>query len=180
MILNFDSYYLEPIQEKHTWRLGDFAVSNAERLKRYFPSTLASNLTPELAALFTSKKAKEFNSNHEFLYIIKSNTDKDLVGMVYIKEINWETKQGELAYCIGYPYEGKGITSKAITTITDWAFTEQGLKTLQIIAHKTNYASVKVAQKSGFEWQKTLANEHTPPNEKPLDMELYERYSPMQ
>ena len=176
MTLNFDSYYLEPIQEKDAWRLCDFVVSNEERLKRFFPGTLASNLTPELATLFAKIKVKEFSENEEFLYTLKTKFDRSLIGMVYLKELNWKTKQGELAYCIGYTHEGQGIMTKAINSISEWAFTSQKLKTLQIIVHKTNLSSTRIAQKCGFTWQKILLNAHTPPNEKPLDMELYERY----
>lgn len=180
MILNFDSYYLEPIQEKDAWRLCDFVVSNEERLKRFFPGTLAANLTPELASLFAKTKVKEFSENEVFLYILKTKSDRSLIGMVYIKDLNWETKHGELAYCIGYTHEGQGITTKAINTISEWAFKTQKLKTLQIIVHKSNLSSTRIAQKCGFTWQKTLLNEHTPPNESPLDMELYERYSTLE
>ncbi len=176
MDLNFDSYYLEPIQEKHAWGLCDFVTSNSDRLKRYFPLTLAANLTPELATIFTNKKVKEFQSNQEYLFILRSNLEKNIIGIIYLKELNWQTKQGELAYCIGYDYERQGITSKAITVVTKWAFSQKALKTLQIIVHKTNTASIKVALKCKFTWQKTLPKEHTPSNENPLDMELYERY----
>ena len=45
---------------------------------------------------------------------------------------------------------------------------------LQIITHKTNLGSCKVAEKSGFLWKRTLINEFTPPIGKPMNMELYE------
>ena len=177
MDLNFDSYYLEPIQEKHAWGLCDFVTSNSDRLKRYFPVTLAANVTPELAVIFTNKKVKEFLNNQEYLFILRSNLEKNIIGIIYLKELNWQTKQGELAYCIGYNYEGQGITSKAITLLTKWAFIQKALQTLQIIVHKTNTASIRVALKCNFTWQKTLPKEHTPPNEDSLDMELYEHYN---
>ena len=43
------------------------------------------------------------------------------------------------------------------------------------IVHVQNKASVRVAEKCGYEWKKTLLKAHTPPKEEPLDMELYER-----
>lgn len=52
-----------------------------------------------------------------------------------------------------------------------------GIETLQIIAHKTNVASVKVAEKNNFKWVKTLKEEYTPQGEKPLNMELFELYN---
>ena len=61
--------------------------------------------------------------------------------------------------------------------MTNFAFENLGLKTLQIIEYKTNLGSVKVALKNDFVWQKTLQNEFTPTIGTPLDMELYELYN---
>ena len=61
--------------------------------------------------------------------------------------------------------------------MSKFAFEELGLKTIQIIAHKTNIGSCKVAEKNGFVWKTTLLNEFTPTNEAALDMELYELYN---
>ncbi|MNT85361.1 hypothetical protein D3C72_2255210 [compost metagenome] len=64
--------------------------------------------------------------------------------------------------------------TKVVKEISNYAFNELTLKTLQIISHRTNFGSVKVAENSGFVWKRTLPNEFTPTNEEPLDMELYE------
>ena len=176
MIAEFDSYYIEAIQEKDAWSLCDFMVANEDRFKRFFPKTLEENLTPDLSKQFCTKKIKEFLQKQEYLFTLKEKETNGLVGLVYIKALDWIKKQGEFAYCIGYPFEGKGITSKAIKLLSQYAFKKLGLKTLQIIVHKTNISSTKIAQKCDFNWIKTLKNEFTPTGEKPLDMELYELY----
>ena len=176
MLLHFDNYYIEPIQLKDAWSICDFVIANEDRLKRYFPITLRENLTPELSKIFAKKKVKEFQANEEFLFTLKENNRKQLLGLIYLKALDWNNKHGELAYCIGYPFEGKGITTKAITTLTQYIFTDIDLSTLKIIVHNTNLPSIKVAENCHFTWVKTLKNEHTPPGEKPLDMELYELY----
>ena len=177
MIVEFDSYYINSIQEKDAWKLCDFIVANEDRLKQYFPKTLAQNLNPTLSQHFVKKKVKEFNNKEEFLFLIKKKTSNELVGLVYIKDLDWTKKQGEFAYCIGYPFEGKHITSKAIQLLSEYAFNHLNLKTLQIIVYKDNIPSVKVAIRNHFVWQRTLKNEYTPPNKNPLDMELYELYN---
>ncbi len=60
---------------------------------------------------------------------------------------------------------------------SEYAFDNLGLKTLQIIAHKDNLGSMKVALKNDFKWQRTLENEFAPAGGDPLDMELYELVS---
>ena len=174
MIPHLEHIYIEPIHEKYVWRLCDFCTINQDRLKRFFTKTLEQNLTPELSKLFAETKVRQFAAKEEFLFVLKEKEDHTLVGMVYIKEVDWDKKQGELAYAIGYREEGKGTMTKAVQNISDWAFNELKLETLQIISHKTNLGSVRVAEKCGYLWKRTLIDEHTPPNEAPLNMELYE------
>ena len=178
-MLNFNGYIIEPIQLKDAWSICNFIVANEDRLRRYFPKTLEQNLTPDLSKFFVQKKVKQFALKEEFLFTIKEKETGELTGLVYIKELDWDKKQGEFAYCVGYPFEGKGIIAKAINTLSEYAFINLGLETLQIIVHKDNIASVKVAEKCHFIWKRTLNNEFTPPGEKPLNMELYQLASEM-
>ena len=94
MRFDFDTFYIEPIQIKDAWSICNFVVSNENRLKRYFPKTLAQNLTPELAHIFVEKKVKLFHSNEEFLFILKQYKTNKVIGLVYLKELNWTKKQG--------------------------------------------------------------------------------------
>lgn len=176
MIAEFKPYYIDIIQKKDAWNLCDFIVANEDRLRRFFPKTIEQNLTPTLSKRFTKKKTNQFELKEEFLFVIKKNKTDALVGLVYIKKLDWIKKQGEIAYCIGYPFERQKITSKAVKIISNYAFNHLGLKVLQIIVHMDNMASTKVATHNGFIWKETLIKEFTPPNEKPLDMELYELY----
>ena len=176
MIAQFDGFEINTIHEGDAWKICDLMVANADRFKRYFPGTLAENLNPTLSKLFVEKKVKAFNTKKEFLFTLKHSETRELAGLIYIKEVDLNIKQGEFAYCIGYTFEGQGLTSKSVKALSKHAFETLGLETLQIIAHKDNISSVKVALNNGFEWQKTLENEFTPTGEAPLNMELYELY----
>ncbi len=176
-MIDLETITIAPIQETDAWKVCNFVVANEDRLKRFFPKTLEQNLTPTLAKHFVETKAKQYASKEEFLFTLKEKTSRTLVGLIYIKTLDWTTKQGEFAYCIGYPFERKGITSKAVKGLSEYAFETMGLKTLQIISHRSNTASVKVAEKCGFKWVKTLPEAYTPPFEDALDMELYELYN---
>lgn len=174
MFVEFEDYYIDAIHEKYAWRICDFCTINAERLQRFFPRTLEQNLTPDLSKYFVEQKIKEFQAKEEFLFVLKEKENHTLIGLIYLKELDWEKKQGELAYAIGYQAEGKGYITETVQAISKWASEELQLKTLQIIAHKSNIGSVRVARKCGYIWKTVLIGEHTPPNEAPLDMELYE------
>ena len=147
---------------------------NSDRLKRFFPITLQQNLTPDLSNYFVAEKVKQFAKKEEFLFVLKDPQSRTVIGLFYIKELDWDKKQGEMAYCIGYQYKGKGYTTESVKVLSNYAFKELELTTLQIIAHKSNLESIRVAEKCGYLWKKTLPLAFSPPNENPLDMELYE------
>ncbi|SDR77379.1 ribosomal-protein-alanine N-acetyltransferase [Formosa sp. Hel1_31_208] len=176
MIIKFDDFEINSIHNGDAWKICDFMVANADRLKRYFPKTLEQSLNPTLSKLYVEKSEKAFKDKELFIFTLKHSETRQLAGLVIIKELDWNIKQGEFAYCIGYPFEGRGLTSKAICTLSAYAFDYLGLERLQIIAHKDNLPSINVAINNSFKWQKTLKNEFTPTGEKPLDMELYELY----
>lgn len=176
MKIDFENYSIAPIHEKDAWRLCDLMVSNSDRFKDYFPGTLKENLTPTLSELFVTKKAKEFSNKEEFLFTIKENTNRTIIGLIYVKELQKKEGQGELAYCIGYQHAGKGISTKAVGKIIEWSFNEVGLDTLEIIVNATNIASRKVAEKNSFIWKKTNPKAFQLSNGDFVDMELYELY----
>jgi ribosomal-protein-alanine N-acetyltransferase len=173
MIFSDEIFTIEAITTKDSWRLCNFIVTNSDRLKRYFPKTLQQNLNPTLSEIFVELKVKQFINKNEFLFSLKEKSNRSIIGLCYVKEINWDLKIAELAYCIDYQFEGKNIITKTVRYISEYCNKELDLKTLLIIVHKTNSGSVKVAEKCNYKWIKTLPKEHTPPNEAPLDMELY-------
>jgi len=176
MIAQFDGFEINPIHEGDAWKICDFTIANTDRLKRFFPRTLEQNLNPTLSQIYVENRMKAFQHKELFVFTLKQLETRKLVGLIIIKEIDWTIKQGEFAYAIDYNCNGKGVMSKAIKKLSAYAFETLELERLQIISHKDNLPSVKVALNTGFEWQKTLINGFTPNGEQPLDMELYELY----
>ena len=164
---------IEKLKLTDSVELHNFILSNTERLKKYFPVTLSNNSTLEKTTAYIVTKNREIQERSNFTFAIR-NEKSIIIGLIILKKIDWTTETGEFAYCIGSNYEGKGYTSNAVNEMMQFAFNELQLKTLQIIAHKTNIGSCKVAENCGFTWKRTLLNEFTPVNETPLDMELYE------
>ena len=173
---NFNPIDIFKVTKKDAWPICDFVVANEYRLQDFFPGTREQNLTPDLSKRFTALKEREFEEKKEFLFTLKPEKSNRVIGLVYIKELNWETNQGEFAYAVDYNWEGKGVISNVVNALTTYAFEVLALEILQIIVHKSNIGSTMVAKKNGFEWIKTLPKAFTPRGKDPLDMELYERY----
>ena len=177
MIFKFEDFEISPIHEGDAWKICNLMVANVDRFKRYFPKTLEQNLNPTLSQLFVETKLRAFQNKTEFFFTLKQSETRELAGLIYLKELDWEKQQGEFAYCVGYTFSGQGLATKSIKCLIKYGFNTLQLKTLQIIAHRENKSSIKVATENGFNWIKTLEKEFTPKGKKALDMELYEIYN---
>lgn len=151
-----------------------FMIENRERFSKFFPATLSSNETLEKSVAYIDSKEIEIQQKLNFTFAIREIDSQKIIGLIIIKKIDWINRIGELAYCIGNDFGGKGVVTKAVKALSSFAYDRLELKTLQIIAHKTNLESIKVAENNAFVWQGTLIDEFTPTNELPLNMELYE------
>lgn len=172
--MKIDSFKILALKQEDAKSLNALMVSNQERFKKFFPKTLSDNLTLESSQNYILEKNEKMQSKTEFTFAIKENESQEIAGLIIIKKVNWDIKQGEFAYCLGENYKGNGLIIKAIKVVSDFAFETLKLKTLQIISHKSNLSSIKVAENNNFIWRKTLQNEFKPTDEPPLDMELYE------
>lgn len=172
--MKIGTFQIVTLESEDAENLHNLMISNSERFKKYLPKTLSDNLTLESSKAYILSKIEESQSKTQYTFGIKDSATKEIAGLIIIKKLNWKTKQGEFAYCLGSKYTGQGLIIKAVKLVSDFAFNTLNLKTLQIISHKSNLSSIKVAENNGFIWQKTLLKEFKPTNELPLDMELYE------
>jgi len=104
---------------------------------------------------YTEKNAEEFIEMQS-----KSETEKvfaidfhgklcGLVGLILQKDIY--RKSAEIGYWIGEPFWGKGIATKAVELITQYAFDELKLIRIFAGAFEYNVGSMKVLEKNGFQ-----------------------------
>ena len=174
MIYSSEHITISLLQPKDALQLNKLLVSNTDRFMKYLPKTLGENTTLESTQNYIARKIKAVKKKKAFVFVINDKHSRDIIGMIILKNLDWETKKGEFAYCIDKRFKGKGLMSTAIKATSNYVIETMGLETLQIIAHKSNVPSVNVALQSGFEWLETLENEFMSMNGTPLDMELFE------
>ncbi len=173
MILTND-FSLEPLTIEDASSLHQLMISNAERFGLYLPKTLAQNSSLEKSQSYILRKNQEHVDKSQFTFAIKEKITNVIAGLIILKNIDNKIRQAEFAYGIGVNYGGLGLTSLAVSKIIDFANRELKLNKFQIIVHKTNIGSVKVALKNNFSWSETLKEKFIPKGQEPLDMELYE------
>lgn len=162
------------LKSTDAWKLCDFIIANEDRFKTFLPVTVSKNLNPNLSELFIEEQLKLAAKNHSFLHTIKLKDSRQLIGIIYLKDVHLGKAVGEFAYALDYRFLGNGIIPFAINTLIKLYTSTLGLNTFKIITHQSNMSSIRVAEKCNFKWSRTLPHIFKPPNRAAMDMELYE------
>jgi len=167
------TFVLDWLHASDAETLHTLMVSNKDRFIRFFSKTLSKNMSLQASKAYILLQHAQLQLASEFTFAIREASSRKVGGLIIIREINREKQQGEISYCIGEEFQGKGWVTAALIEVSAFATKELKLETLRLIIHKSNIASLRVAKKANYIWQKTLKEHYTPPNEAILDMELF-------
>ncbi|WP_053989986.1 GNAT family N-acetyltransferase [Mangrovimonas sp. TPBH4] len=174
MVLVKDTFELATLKPEDASSLSQLMITNGRRFQLYLPKTLAQNISEDASKDYISQQRQAIENQTEYTFAIKDLETSKVAGLIILKNLNWNQKEGEFAYCLGKNYTGNGWMAKALKVCIEFAFDTIGLQTLNILVHQSNTPSVNVAKRCGFSWAKTLENDYISTAKGPLDMELYQ------
>jgi RimJ/RimL family protein N-acetyltransferase len=73
-----------------------------------------------------------------------------LLGSFGLMELDREPGYGEIGYWVVAEARGRGVATHGLRMLADWAREELGLTTIDVLPHKDNAPSRRVAEKAGF------------------------------
>jgi RimJ/RimL family protein N-acetyltransferase len=73
-----------------------------------------------------------------------------LLGSFTVMDIDRERGSGELGYWVARDARGRGVATRALALLCAWARRDLGLAVLELLAHRDNQASIRVAARAGF------------------------------
>lgn len=137
--------------------LYELVARNKERLLRYFPITIRNNET-RIATRKYLRHLKERIKKKD-LYTLGIYSSKGLIGVFYIKNIDWNSLKCELGYFIDKNDEGKGIMTKAFDQIIHFCFDHLELEKIYVRTSVDNVGSRRLVEKKGFALEGVLRND---------------------
>jgi len=102
------------------------------------------------AEQFIARVAEEVAAGTTVNLLAVDASDDHLLGSFGLMEIDRERGSGEIGYWVAADARGRGIASRATRLLADWARAELGLTRLEILPHKDNEPSRRVAENAGF------------------------------
>jgi RimJ/RimL family protein N-acetyltransferase len=108
-----------------------------------------SPYTREDAERFLAIAAAEARAGEGVALAIADAGDR-LVGTIGLMELDGEG-HGEIGYWTAPEARGRGLATRAVVLLRDWAHEALGLTAIDILAHRDNRPSQVVAERAGFE-----------------------------
>jgi RimJ/RimL family protein N-acetyltransferase len=107
---------------------------------------------------YTRADAEEFIAAGEaeaaagtaFSLLAVDAADDRLLGSFSVMELARAPRYGEIGYWVAARERGRGIAPRAVRLLTGWARSELGLNRIEILAHRDNAPSRRVAEKAGY------------------------------
>ena len=175
MKIEFDEYKVSLLDSNDAESFYQLIESNRDRLEDYFAGTVSKARTLKDTIEYCEVIKQKIKDKSYFPFIVSLQKDDEFVGMIDIKNIDWKVPKAEIGYLIDQKYEGKGITSKALSLVIDFISQEYGFKKLLCRVNSANLGSIGVALKNKFELEGTIRRDYKTTKNVVVDLNYYGR-----
>jgi [ribosomal protein S5]-alanine N-acetyltransferase len=138
-------------------RLEDGDIALRPFVEDDVPAIVAACQDPEIPrwtsvpSPYTDEDGRRFVAgigNHRSFAVVDAKTDELLGSVGFDVE---EDGRAEFGYWVVREARGRGVASRALLLLAHWAAREHTLARLQLIVDPANAASIRVAEKAGFQ-----------------------------
>lgn len=102
------------------------------------------------AEAYLASSAEDEKAGRSVNFLAVDAGDDTLLGSFSVMQLDREPGYGEIGYWVAAEARGRGIATRAVRLLADWARTQLRLTRIDILPHKENLASRRVAEKAGF------------------------------
>lgn len=168
-----ESVIIEPVHKRDDEGFHNLVRMEHQRLSNYFPRTCERCVDVRSTRKYL-KEIMEFAGRREyFCFVLREFEGGDPIGAVFLKQFDWTVPKCETAYFVAQPYEKHGLGSMGLIWATDFAFSQLGVNKIFARIVPDNIASIRVAEKCGFEREGTLRHDFRSGDGKLLDVHYY-------
>lgn len=158
--MNFDNYTIRLFTQNDSENYFQLVDKNRKRLEDFFAGTVAKTKTPEETKIFIFELILKAQQKTFFPYGIFDSTSQKMIGYIHLMNFDWNLPKAEIGFFIDADYAGKGIMSKAVSTVVSYYFDELGFHKLFLRTHPSNLSAQALAEKCGFEKEGLLRHDY--------------------
>lgn len=148
-----DNLTLQLIQPSHAEALFDLVMTNSVYLKEWLPWVIKTKTMQDtLDYISIVDEAYYQKKGIAFSIFYKQK----IAGQIGLKNIDLSNKYASIGYWIGQQYQGKGIMSKSVVALVNYAFRAYHLNRLEIACGDHNIKSQAIPIRLGFQKEGVL------------------------
>jgi [ribosomal protein S5]-alanine N-acetyltransferase len=130
-------------------------VLNCNDVIRWFNASDAPWPFDETSSKSVAKFLRGYGKNKRYHFALDLDKDNRFIGQASLREVDVYSGTAEVGYWLGKDYWGNGFATEALGGIARFGFLELGLRRIDAEIWRGNYASKRVAEKLGFEYEGT-------------------------
>ncbi|PLR90077.1 GNAT family N-acetyltransferase [Bacillus sp. T33-2] len=144
---------LQLFQLHHAQELYWLVDTNRHYLRQWLP-WVDSMTSPTDYHTIIPMWLKQFADNDGFNTGIRYNGV--LVGSIGFHQLDWRNSQTSIGYYLGAGAQGKGIMTRSVSALLNYAFFELGLNRVEIRCGAGNKKSRAIPERLGFSYEGTI------------------------
>ena len=102
------------------------------------------------------KYINSYDKPYYYRWAIISKETNECIGQIAYFLVDINNHFGEIEYCVGRNFQGKGFATEATKAIIDYGFNKINFHKIQICHIEDNFSSKKVIEKCGFKYEGTI------------------------
>lgn len=173
--MQFNNYKISLLKASESEAFFNLIENNRARLEDFFAGTVSKTQTLKDTIEYSAEIEQRIECKSYFPFIITDTKTGNFVGLVDVKNMDWNIPKAELGLFIDQHYEGKGITTKAMHLVIDYIVNEYRFKKLLCRASSKNLGSISVILKNDFELEGTIRRDYKTTKGEIVDLNYYGR-----
>lgn len=146
--INLENFILRKISIEHDY-ISYFNYMSTPPVMEYLSEDdIPINLDKARSDL--SYWAKLFDYQQSFYWAIALKSTNQIIGTCGFNYWNKTHKRAEISYDLDYNHWGKGIMTKAVKLISNYAFEHTKIQRIQATVASDNIPSIRVLEKTGY------------------------------
>ncbi len=146
--------YLSLLEKRNAEELFNFIEKGRRHFEDWIP--FVSNVKTINDMKNKVSSYLEMYSKGEGYFWVLLNTNKAIVGLALIKDIDVKSKTAEIGYMIDEEYEGKGIIRKTCKMMIEFIFEDLRFNKVILCCDERNVRSIGIAKRFNFELEGIL------------------------
>ncbi|WP_397362963.1 GNAT family N-acetyltransferase [Olleya sp. R77988] len=173
--MTFDHFKIALLQPNDSVAFFNLIENNRERLEDFFAGTVTKNKTLEESIVYCKQIQKRIEAKTYFPYMITDLNTNTIIGLIDVKNIDWNVPKAELGAFIDANFESNGIVTKAGELVINHIIEIYAFKKLLCRANHRNKGSIAVILKLGFELEGTIRRDYKTTKGEIVDLNYYGR-----